>query len=76
MSLIRNAFNCLHYPVDITEQCVGWYLAYSLSMRNLEEMMAERGITDAPSPGHTSGAVAGQGVPSSQALGRPSMANG
>jgi transposase-like protein len=24
--------------------CVRWYLAYSLSLRNLEEMMAERGI--------------------------------
>jgi transposase-like protein len=25
--------------------CVRWYLAYSLSLRNLEEMMAERGIS-------------------------------
>ncbi|EKN4727594.1 IS6 family transposase, partial [Yersinia ruckeri] len=25
-------------------QCVRWYLAYALSLRNLEEMMAERGI--------------------------------
>ncbi|WP_051300027.1 IS6 family transposase [Methylobacter luteus] len=25
--------------------CVRWYLAYSLSYRNLEEMMAERGVT-------------------------------
>ena len=25
-------------------QCVRWYLAYSLSLRDLEEMMAERGI--------------------------------
>jgi transposase-like protein len=25
--------------------CVRWYLTYSLSLRNLEEMMAERGIT-------------------------------
>ncbi len=24
--------------------CVPWYLAYSLSLRDLEEMMAERGI--------------------------------
>ncbi|WP_275382321.1 IS6 family transposase, partial [Xenorhabdus bovienii] len=34
----------LHYPVDIIAQCVRWYLAYSLSLRNLEEIMAERGI--------------------------------
>ncbi|CDM92122.1 protein of unknown function [Xenorhabdus bovienii] len=44
MSLIRKAFKCLHYPVDIIAQCVRWYLAYALSLRNLEEMMAERGI--------------------------------
>ena len=24
--------------------CVRWYLAYNLSLRNLKEMMAERGI--------------------------------
>ncbi|WP_187649745.1 IS6 family transposase [Xenorhabdus indica] len=45
MSLIRNAFKRLHYPTDIIAQCVRWYLAYALSLRNLEEMMAERGVT-------------------------------
>ncbi|HBR0915108.1 TPA: IS6 family transposase [Klebsiella pneumoniae] len=44
MPLIRNAFRRLHYPVDIIAQCVRWYLAYALSLRNLEEMMTERGI--------------------------------
>ena len=44
MPLIRKAFKRLHYPADIIAQCVRWYLAYSLSLRNLEEMMAERGI--------------------------------
>lgn len=44
MLLIRNAFRRLHYPVDIIAQCVPWYLAYALSLRNLEEMMIERGI--------------------------------
>ncbi|HHS8295677.1 TPA: IS6 family transposase, partial [Yersinia enterocolitica] len=44
MSLIRKSFQRLHYPVDIIAQCVRWYLAYSLSLRDLEEMMAERGI--------------------------------
>ncbi|EKN4180496.1 IS6 family transposase [Yersinia enterocolitica] len=41
---VSNAFCRLHYPVDIIAQCVRWYLAYSLSLRNQEEMMAERGI--------------------------------
>ncbi|MGE4686756.1 IS6 family transposase [Yersinia enterocolitica] len=44
MPLIRKTFKRLHYPVDIIAQCVRWYLAYSLSLRNQEEMMAERGI--------------------------------
>ena len=42
--LIARAFKRLHYPTDVIAQCVRWYLAYSLSLRNLEEMMAERGI--------------------------------
>ncbi|ULH11493.1 IS6 family transposase [Serratia marcescens] len=44
MFLLRNAFKRLHYPVDIIAQCVRWYLAFALSLRNLEDMMAERGI--------------------------------
>ena len=44
MPLLRNAFQRLHYPVDIIAQCVRWYLAYALSLRNPEEMMSERGI--------------------------------
>jgi transposase-like protein len=34
----------LHYPLDVILLCVRWYVAYSLSLRNLEEMMAGRGI--------------------------------
>ncbi|MEK7915510.1 IS6 family transposase [Burkholderia contaminans] len=34
----------LHYPLDVILMCVRWYVAYSLSLRNLEEMMAERGF--------------------------------
>ncbi|KAB8310085.1 IS6 family transposase [Erwinia endophytica] len=36
MSLIRKAFKRLHYPTDIIAQCVRWYLAYALSLRNLK----------------------------------------
>jgi putative transposase len=35
----------LHYPLDVILMCVRWYVSYSLSLRNLEEMMAERGMT-------------------------------
>ncbi|MDH6147492.1 transposase-like protein [Paraburkholderia sp. WSM4179] len=34
----------LHYPLDVILLRVRWYVAYSLSLRDLEEMMAERGI--------------------------------
>jgi len=34
----------LHYPPDVILICVRWYVAYPLSLRQLEEMMAERGI--------------------------------
>lgn len=44
MSLIRNAFKRLHYPVDIIARCVRWYQSYALSLRHPEEMMAERGV--------------------------------
>ena len=27
----------LHYPLDVMLLCVRWYVAYSLSLRNLEE---------------------------------------
>ncbi|MGF6383967.1 transposase-like protein [Paraburkholderia atlantica] len=27
----------LHYPLDVILLCVRWYVAYSLSLRNLEE---------------------------------------
>ncbi len=34
----------LHYPLEVILLCVRWYVAYSLSLRDLEEMMAERGF--------------------------------
>jgi putative transposase len=34
----------LHYPLDVMLTCVRWYVAYPLSLRHLEEMMAERGV--------------------------------
>jgi putative transposase len=34
----------LHYPLEVILLCVRWYLAYNLSLRDLEEMMQERSI--------------------------------
>jgi putative transposase len=41
---IAKVLKRLHYPLDMILLCVRWYVAYSLSLRNLEEMMAERGF--------------------------------
>ncbi len=37
-------FKGRHFDRSVILLCVRWYLAYNLSLRNLEEMMAERGI--------------------------------
>ena len=34
----------LHYPIELMLVCVHWYSAYPLSLRHIEEMMAERGV--------------------------------
>lgn len=34
----------LHYSLDVIFLCVRRYVAYSLSLRNLEETMTERGF--------------------------------
>jgi transposase-like protein len=41
---VRKVLKRLHYPLEVILTCVRWYVAYPLSLRNLEEMMAERGV--------------------------------
>jgi len=43
-SKLRQVFKRLHFPVEVILTCVRWYVAYPLSLRQLEEMIAERGI--------------------------------
>ncbi|MEN3931809.1 IS6 family transposase [Microvirga sp. W0021] len=38
-------FKYRRFPASVILLCVRWYLAYCLSLRNLEEMMQERGIS-------------------------------
>jgi IS6 family transposase len=38
-------FKWRHYAPDVILLCVGWYCRYSLSYRDLEEMMQERGLS-------------------------------
>jgi len=37
------SFSGRHFPKDIILMGVRWYVAYPLSYRNIEELMAERG---------------------------------
>jgi putative transposase len=41
---LRRVVKRMHYPLDVMLVCVRWYAAYPLSFRNIEEMMAERGV--------------------------------
>src|ERR687895_1267269 len=41
----RSLFRGRHFRDEIIVLCVRWYLRYPLSYRNLEELMAERGLT-------------------------------
>ena len=38
------SFKGRHFPKDIILMAVRWYIAYPLSYRNIEEMMAERNV--------------------------------
>ncbi len=38
-------FKGRHFDRSVILLCVRWYPAYGMSLRNLEEMMAERGIS-------------------------------
>src|SRR5664279_3971100 len=44
MGNARSVIKRLRFPLDIMLLCVRWYVAYALSLRNLEEMMQERGL--------------------------------
>ena len=41
---LRRVVKRFHYPMDVILMCVRWYVAYLLSLRHLEELMAERDI--------------------------------
>ena len=44
MNSVRTVIQRQRFPLDIMLRCVRWYVAYALSLRNLEEMMQERGV--------------------------------
>jgi hypothetical protein len=42
---LRSSFAGFRFPPDVIIIAVRWYLRYSLSYRDIEELLAERGIT-------------------------------
>ena len=44
MHMLVDPFKWKHYEGEIILLNVRWYLKYSLSFRNLKEMMEERGV--------------------------------
>lgn len=43
-SVLCKVLKRLHYPLEIMPMGVRWYVAHPLSLRQLEEIMAERGV--------------------------------
>ena len=41
---LRKVIKRMHYPLEVMLVCVRWYEAYPMSLRHIEEMMAERGV--------------------------------
>ncbi len=41
---LRKVIKRMHYPLEVMLVCVRWYAAYPLSLRQIEEMMIERGV--------------------------------
>jgi hypothetical protein len=79
-STLHRVVKRLHFPLEIMLVCVRWYSAYSLSLRNLEEMMAERGVMANHATVHRwaseDAAGAGSRAALAQAAGWPELASG
>src|ERR1700744_3600914 len=41
---LRKVIKRMHHPLEVVLTCVRWYVAYPLSLRHIEEMMAERSV--------------------------------
>jgi hypothetical protein len=69
----------LHYTLDVIQMCVRWYVAYPLSLRHLEQMMAERKMAvafDRAPPDHEAVAGTGESISPPQTPGRRKVAHG
>ena len=41
---LRTILKRLRYPIEVMLVCVRWYAVYPLSLRQIEQMMVERGV--------------------------------
>jgi hypothetical protein len=78
--IVAKVLKRLHYPLDVILHCVRRYGAYPMSLRNLEGMMAEPGISvDQLGRAPLSDQIVagpGGGVSALQAQGREELAHG
>ena len=49
---LREVIKRMHYPLEVMLTCVRWYAAYPLSLRHIEEIMQERGVSVDPATVH------------------------
>ena len=77
---LRKVIKRMHYPLEVMLTCVRWYAAYPLSLRHIEEMMAERGVAVDHATvhrwGHQNPASARRSVSSAQTPGGRELAHG
>ena len=77
---LRQVIKRMHYPLEVMLTCVRWYAAYPLSLRHVEEMMAEHGVAVDHATGHRwaikNPAGTRRGVPPAQTPGGHEWAHG
>jgi hypothetical protein len=53
-SALRKVLKRFHYPLEVMLTCVRWYVAYPLSLRHIEEMIAKSAVFSLTTPRYTS----------------------
>ena len=49
-SALRKVLKRFHYPFEVMLTCVRWYVAYPLSLRHVEEMIAKTAVCSLITP--------------------------
>ena len=62
LKAVAGLFEGRHFECEVIIRCVHWYLRFKLSLRDLVEMMAERGLSMGAYDNHALGAALRSGV--------------